>query len=113
MAKLLGEGDCTAGGQTWHLRFDMNVLADLQEKTGLNPVAIMGGLQADGGDIALIRKVCHAMLKRYHPEATIDVAGDILSEDMESLMAIIMASVPEAAVAGGAGNGAAKVGQAA
>lgn len=95
MARLLGEGEAKAGGETYRLRFDMNVLADLKDRTGLNPVQIMTGLQGDGGDVSLLRTVCHAMLKRHHPTAPIEVAGDILSEDMESLMGIISAAMPD------------------
>ena len=111
VARLLGEGEATAGGEVFRLRFDMNVLADLKDRTGLNPVQIMTGLQGEGGDVSLLRVVCHAMLKRHHPTAAIEVAGDILSEDMDSLMAIISAALP-AQDQGGPGNAEAKAGQA-
>jgi hypothetical protein len=111
MARMLGEGDVSAGGVAYRLRFDMNVLADLKDRTGLSPVKIMTGLQDDGGDVSLIRIVCHAMLKRYHPAEPIETAGDILSEDMDGLMAVIAAALPEAAL-GEPGNAAAKAGAA-
>ena len=111
MARLLGEGEVKAGGETWRLRFDMNVLADLEEQTGLNPVQIMTALQGDGGSVKLLRTVCHAMLKRHHPDATIEVAGDILSEAMDQLMAIIGAAMP-ADGQGEPGNAGAKAGRA-
>lgn len=104
MARLLGEGSVTAGGQTYTLRFDMNVLADLEEQTGMKPVELMTSLQDEGGSVVVIRKVCHAMLKRYHSEAKIEVAGDILAEDMDGLMAIISAALPPPAK-GQPGNG--------
>ena len=110
MARLLGDGEAKAGGETWRLRFDMNVLADLEETTGMNPVTIMSGLQDKGGSVKLLRTVCHAMLKRHHPDASIQVAGDILSEDLDSLMAIISAAMP-AEGSGGAGNGQGKAGR--
>jgi hypothetical protein len=110
MARILGEGEVTAGGETFRLRFDMNVLADLQETTGKTPVEIMSGLQDNSGSVVLLRTVCHAMLKRHHPEAPIEVAGDILSENMESLMAIISAAMP-AQAQGDPGNAGAKAGQ--
>lgn len=110
MARLLGEGEAKAGGATYRLRFDMNVLADLKDRTGLNPVQIMTGLQGDGGDVSLLRVVCHAMLKRHHPTEPIEVAGDILSEDMDSLMAIISAAMPDT-TQGEPGNAGAKAGQ--
>lgn len=94
MARMLGEGSVTAGGQAYRLRFDMNVLADLEEQTGQKPVAIMASLQGEGGSVVMIRKVCHAMLKRYHPLCGIEVAGDILAEDLDGLMAVITAALP-------------------
>jgi hypothetical protein len=110
MARMLGEGSVKAAGQVYTLRFDMNVLADLEEETGLKPVKLMTSLQDEGGSVMLIRKVCHAMLKRHHPLATIDVAGDILAEDMEGLMAVITAAMPPQAK-GQPGNGDATAGQ--
>jgi hypothetical protein len=104
MARVLGDGEAKAGGKTWHLRFDMNVLADLQEETGKNPVQIMSELQDDGGSVVLARVVCHAMLKRFHPEATLQDAGDILSEDMDAMMTTITAAMP-APTQGDLGNG--------
>lgn len=94
MAKFLGEGTVTAGGVEWHLRFDMNVLADLEERLGENPVAVLSALDGDNPSIKTLRVVCHAMLKRHHREAGMEVAGDILSEDMEGFMSIITASMP-------------------
>lgn len=94
MAKFLGEGSVTAAGQEWHLRFDMNVLADLEETTKTKAVALLAEL--DGGDpsMKVLRQVCHAMLHRHHPEAPVTVAGDILSEDMDGFMAILSAAMP-------------------
>lgn len=93
--RFLGEGDVSANGKTYRLRFDMNVLADLQDQLGKNPVAIMEQLQADGGDLALLRRVCRAMLQRHHPEADMVLAGDILSEGMDEVMAVIASSMPD------------------
>jgi hypothetical protein len=70
----------------------------------------MKALEDKDGSVLLIRKVCHAMLKRHHPEASLDVAGDILAEDMEALMAVIAAAMPPTAK-GQPGNGDAPAGQ--
>lgn len=109
MSRLRGEGTVTAEGQTYRLRFDMNVLADLQERTGKNASAIMEELQADGGSIQMLRVVCHEMLQRHHPGASIGIAGDILSEDVAGVMAVIQAAMPTTPAAD-PGNGGAKAG---
>lgn len=115
MARMLGEGAVEAAGKSWRLRFDMNVLADLQERTGKTPVQVMSELQGEGGSVLMLRTVCHAMLKRHHPEAAIEVAGDILSENLDDLMKIIQAAMPDPTAAagpdaGGSGNAVAKAG---
>lgn len=107
MAKFLGEGDVTAGGKTWHLRFDMNVLADLEDRTGKNAVETLAELDGANPSMKTLRLVCHTMLSRHHPEAGVEVAGDILSEDMETFMSVLAAAMPTER-GGALGNGPAK-----
>lgn len=94
MNRFLGEGEVAAGGKTYRLRFDMNVLADLEERTGRNPVELLGELDSKNPSPSTLRQVCHAMLQRHHPDAGLDVAGDILSEAMDRFLAVLMAAVP-------------------
>lgn len=96
MSRFLGEGEVTAGGQTWRLRLDMNVLADLEERTGRNPVELLAEMDKGNPSPSTLRKLCHAMLHRHHPEAGPEIAGDILSENTAQFLAVVMAAVPEA-----------------
>ncbi len=106
MARLLGEGEVKVGDKVWRLRFDMNVLADLEESTGKSAMAVLAELDSGDRMMASRRTVCLAMLKRYHPEATAQDAGDILSEDPAAFMAILQSVMPQGgAVAGNGGAG--------
>jgi hypothetical protein len=60
--------------------------------------------------MAVLRTICHAMLRRHHPDATPEIAGDILSEDTAAVLAIINAAMPDNTGAK-PGNGAAKAGR--
>lgn len=110
MSRFLGEGTVEAAGQTFRLRFDMNVLAEVEEKTGRNPVEVMEEMDGAAPSIRTLRDLCHAMLMRHHPEADVRTAGDILSEDMDGFMAIVQAALPENP-GGQPGNGSAKAGR--
>lgn len=107
MARVRGEGHVVVDGVTWRLRFDMNVLAELQEKTGQPIEVVLAELDKGPSAIATLRKVCHEMLLHDQPQATIRDAGAVLSEDLEGVMAVISAAMPQAGV-GELGNGAAK-----
>jgi hypothetical protein len=110
MARILGEGAVKVGDVTWRLRFDMNVLADLQEVTGKPIEAVLAELQGGIDAVTTLRVVCHQMLLHHQPEATIRDAGGVLSEDMEAVMAIIVAAMPQPGE-GDLGNAKAKAGR--
>lgn len=95
MSRFLGEGTVQANGQAYRLRFDMSTLAEVEERTGRNPVEILAEMDGAAPSIATLRRLCHAMLLRHHPEASLETAGDILSEDMEGFMAIVQAALPQ------------------
>lgn len=91
MAKVIAEGTARAGGSTWRLCIDSDFMPTLQKLTGRKPKQILRAMMAPAGDLALMRKVCLAMLKRHHPDAGIEVAGDIMAEDLPVVGAVIMA----------------------
>jgi hypothetical protein len=105
--RFLGEGTVSANGKAYNLRFDMNVLADLEGRfPGRTAMQVLADLDGESPAIATVRQVCHAMLQRHHPDATIEDAGDILSEDMDALMGVVQSAMPQQD--GGRGNGGAK-----
>jgi hypothetical protein len=107
--RFLGEGQVVAGGVTYRLRFDMNVLADLEERTGKNSVDVMKALDG-GGSVKALREICHAMMMLHHPEATLLEAGNVISENLQAVMQIITSAMPPDDKARAPGNRAAKAG---
>lgn len=93
MKRFIGEGVVEAGGQSYRLRFDMNVLGVIEELTGRNPVEVLSEMDGGKASIVTLRQLCHAMLMRHHPGASVETAGDLLSEDMEGVMAIVNAAI--------------------
>ncbi|WP_374374966.1 hypothetical protein [Tabrizicola sp.] len=91
MARVIAEGTVEAGGQTYRLCVDADMVANLQKRTGWKPKKILAAMMANEGDVNLLRLVCHVALQRHHPTASIEVAGDILTEDMAGFGAVIMA----------------------
>ena len=106
-----GEGEVKADGKTWTLRFDMNVLANLERQTGKRAMQFLEDMDNGEAPIDTRRMICHAMLRKHHPEATIDDAGEILSEDMDGFMAVLQAALPDRRQ-DQPGNAEAKAGQA-
>ena len=102
VAKFLGEGEVTANGKTWRLRFDMGTLAELEEMfPGRRAADILQEIDGDKPSMSVMRKLCRAMMLRHHKDATLDDAADLLSEAAETVMAIVIAANPEAEDAGG------------
>jgi len=91
MATVIAEGEVKAGGQTYRLCIQSDMVRELQRRTGWKPKKILAAMMAKEGDVSLLRLVCHVALQRHHPTASIDVAGDILAEDMAGLGAVILA----------------------
>lgn len=89
-----GEGEVKVDGKIWRLRFDFNVLADL-ETSGRRAGDVLAEIDGVMPSIGTLRMVCHLMLRRHHPDATLEDAGDILSEDAGAVMAVIRAANPE------------------
>lgn len=91
MATVYAEGDVTAGGQTYRLAIDSDMVRDLVRRSGKKRKQILAAMLSGAGDVRLLRMVCHVALHRHHPTASINVAGDILTEDMAGLAAVITA----------------------
>ena len=87
---MIAEGTAQARGQTWRLCIDSDFIGTLQRMTGKKPKAILRALYSMDGDLQLMRTVTHAMLRRHHPTAGIEVAGDLLSEDFAAVGAVIV-----------------------
>ena len=91
MAEIIAEGTARAGGKTYRLAIESDMVKQLQRRTGWKPKKILKALLAKEGDLRLLRLVCHVALMRHHPTASIEEAGDIVSEDLAGLGSVIMA----------------------
>ncbi len=92
--RFLGEGTAFADGKTWTLRFDMNTLGNLERELGRPAMAILEEMDNGKTPVDTRRMICHAMLHKYHPDATIDDAGEILSEDPDAFFAVLQGAMP-------------------
>lgn len=93
--RFKGEITVAHGGETYTLRCDFNAMCDFEEATGQDALAAFQAMEQGGGSIRLLRAMLHACLRRNHPEATVELAGDILSEDVEVVVRLIQASAPD------------------
>lgn len=91
MASIVAEGTVKAGGKSYRLCIDSDMVRDLQKRTGWKPKKILAAMMEREGNVSLLRLVCHVALKKHHPAASLEVAGDILNEDMAGLGAVILA----------------------
>lgn len=92
--RMVGEGTAQADGKTWTLRFDMNTLGNLEREMHKPAMAILAEMDNGNAPIDTRRMICHAMLRKYHPDAPIEVAGEILSEDPDAFFAVLKAALP-------------------
>lgn len=94
--RFRGEITAACDGVTYTLRMDMNTLAAFEDATGKLPLdwldeAAQGKLHR----VAEIRTMLRCAMLRHHPDATDQLAGDVLSEDGEAVMRLIEAAVPQ------------------
>lgn len=67
----------------YHLRFDVNVQADVERETGLNLMRFIVG-----GNVSLTdtRGMLYALLKPIHSDVTLPECGALLSRDLDAVM---------------------------
>lgn len=90
-AEIIASGTVKAGGKVYRLAICSDMVRELQRRTGWKAKRVLRSLMAKDGDLRLMRLICHVALQRYHPGASIEVAGDIVTEDLAGLGAVIMA----------------------
>ncbi|NRB17724.1 MAG: hypothetical protein HRU33_09210 [Rhodobacteraceae bacterium] len=99
-----GEASITIGAKTWTLVCDFNAMAEFEEATGKDAMNAFEKAEEGGVSIADLRHMVHAFLKQHHPEATLQDAGNIMSEDVAIVASVLAAASPTAAEAGDLGN---------
>lgn len=94
--KFIGEVAVEFEGCTYTLRMDMNALCHFEDLTGTSAMeAIQHIEQGNLSNIKMLRALVFASLMENHPDATEQLAGRILSSDLELLMRVIEAATPE------------------
>lgn len=99
--RFKGEIAVEVGGRRYTLVMDFNVMAEFEEATGIGALDFLGQAEQGNARISLLRAFTHAALLPHQPDATVEDAGDLLSEDQTVIGRLIAASVPEVE----AGNG--------
>lgn len=98
MSGMRGEVEVVLDGTTYRLVMDFNALAAFEEAAGLNVFDFFDGLVRDGGapPARMMRMLLHATLSRHHPDASMELAGDILSEDPGVFTRLVAVAFPQA-----------------
>lgn len=95
--RFRGEAEAVLDGRSFRLVLDFNAMCELEDMTGRTAPEIMAEFDAGKVSFKSLRAVCLAALRRHHPEATPQDAGDLLSADMDLPARLIAATMPEAA----------------
>jgi len=101
---FLGEVTARATGKTYTLRCDFNAMCDFEEATGKQAMATIEAFEREGVSTADMRAMMWAFMRRHHPDATLQDAGDLLSENVGALMQVIVAAMPTPAEVAKAGK---------
>lgn len=103
--RFRGEATASVDGKQYTLRFDFNAMVAFEDATGAGAMAIFEGFEK-GENVSAkhLRAIVWAMLQRHHPETTLELAGDLLSEDVDVIRRVMLNASP-AATDGDAGNG--------
>lgn len=95
--KFLGEISAqSVDGRDWMLRMDMNAMCEFEDVTGQSAIEAFQKAEQGKASISMMRQVVFAAMRRHHPEATIQDAGDILSADPQVVQALMDAARPDA-----------------
>lgn len=90
MASVVASGTVEARGQVWRLSIESDMVWQLQKLTGLKPKRLLALMLSGAGDVSLMRQIVLVALQRHHPGTSIEVAGDIISEDLASVGALMI-----------------------
>lgn len=97
--RFKGETSVVVGDTRYTLRLDFNALCAFEEATGHNALAFLERMEDGVGAMSVrdMRALVLAMLQGTHPEATLALAGEVLSTDVEALGRAVAAASPETA----------------
>lgn len=102
--RFLGEVTAEHDAVTYTLRFDFNAMCSFEAATGMGAMEAIARWEAGNIDFRSMRALVHAALVQRHPEAPVELAGDILSDDMNVLARLIGEAFPTGPAGAAAGN---------
>lgn len=94
--RFLGELDVNVDGKIWKLRFDFNAMCEFEDRTGKDAMKAFEDVEKGSIGIRDLRVVAQVCMLHHQPDATLHDAGELLSCDMDAVMRVLRAAVPEA-----------------
>ena len=104
--RFLGEVAVEVDGETWTLRCDFNAMCEFEDATGKQAMATFEAFERGKASTKDMRAMMWSFMRRHHPDATLQDAGDLLSANSGVLNDVISATMPTQAEVGDLGNGA-------
>lgn len=100
--RLIGEISTKFEGQKYTLRLDYNAIAEFEDMSGKKAFDVFKDFEAGSPAFRDLRLLIQAALLRHHPDATLILAGDIVSNDGDLVTKLLQAAFPspEAETAG-------------
>lgn len=102
--RFRGEIGVDVDGKHLVLKMDFNTMAEFEEVTGQKAMDFLEEAEKGRASIRDLRTFVHCTLLAKQPDATIELAGDVMSVDSEVLARLIAVSAPDAQEAQAAGN---------
>lgn len=92
--KFFGEVEIESGGSKYTLRMDFNSMCEFEDVAGINAMDAFADFEQGKISVKNMRAMMYAFLRRHHPDVTLEQAGEILSENIGALEAVVSASMP-------------------
>jgi len=84
-------------GRELTLRFDFGALVEAEEAAECGTEAMMAELAKGGARLKTARAMLYGALRHYHPELTLDDAGELLMSDSSAISAAMGRAMQEMA----------------
>ncbi|MFE3839658.1 hypothetical protein [Pseudogemmobacter sonorensis] len=111
MAIITGESWVRVGDKEYHLHLSMRGIAALQEEYGSDLGAFISAPSGGLRDFGPLLRLTEVALRRHHPDATLDEADDILSQNPSAAMDLFNAAFSDLYRGDGEDGGKPKGGQ--
>lgn len=97
-----GEVGVTHAGLSYTMVLDFNALCDFEGETGKNALTVLESMERGGVNASDLRALMWAALRQNHPDMTLPMAGQILSENVDAIAQLSGAMMPEPDASGNA-----------